>query len=138
MGGSGRGGHRTEDIRGQDCTVCNKGVARVVFFKARNRFFLGCSASTKEKPCRGPREWQSVGVPDELCKIPEAPSLPVAAKDEPKKERKRPVGEEHRGGGSEAEDQAKEARVKLIKEEQEKLFTIAASTSFALRFRSPR
>jgi len=47
MGWSGRGGHRTEDIRGQDCFMCNKGVAHVVFFKAQNRFFFGCSASTK-------------------------------------------------------------------------------------------
>ncbi len=118
MGGSGRGGHRTEDIRGQDCSVCCKGVAHVVFFKARNRFFFGCNASTVQTPCRGPKEWQSVDVPVELRKIPEAPPLPVVVKDEPKKERKRRVGDDHRDGESESEEEREEERVKWSKKSQ--------------------
>jgi hypothetical protein len=97
--------------------MCNKGVARVVFFKARNRFFFGCSASTKEVPCRGPKEWQSVDVPDELRKIPGAPPLPHAVKPDPERERKRPVSEVHQTGDSSSGDESERAEVKYIKEE---------------------
>jgi hypothetical protein len=117
MRGSAGRGHRTKDIRGEDCSSCGKGVARVAFFKARNRFFFGCSASTKEAPCRGSREWQSVDVPEELRKIPDAPPLPDAVKPDPERDRKRPVSEVRQTGESSSGDESERAEVKYIKEE---------------------
>ncbi len=43
-----------------------------MFWKQRNRFFFGCSASTAEKRCAGSKEWQSVDEPDELRVDPSA------------------------------------------------------------------
>ncbi len=60
---------RELDITGQPCDACAKGVAKVVHFvkeSGNDRFFFGCSASTKEAKCGGPRAWQSIRVPDEL------------------------------------------------------------------------
>lgn len=54
------------DITGQKCTQCNRGVACVVACKNKLRCFFGCSASTKEKPCPGPKKWQKVQVPPSL------------------------------------------------------------------------
>ncbi len=50
--------------------MCNTGKAHIVFWKARVRFFFGCDASTAEKPCSGPKTWQSIDVPDELRILP--------------------------------------------------------------------
>jgi hypothetical protein len=62
-------------MRGTPCTACNEGTARIVFWKQRKRFFFGCDASTAEKRCAGPKEWQSIDVPDELrVDSPGAPS----------------------------------------------------------------
>jgi hypothetical protein len=47
-------------------------VAHIVFWKQRNRFFFGCDTSTAEKRCVGPKEWQSIDVPDELRVNPSA------------------------------------------------------------------
>lgn len=54
------------DITGQKCTECRIGVACVVACKNKPRCFFGCSASTKEKPCPGPKKWQKVQVPPSL------------------------------------------------------------------------
>ncbi len=97
--------------------MCNKGVAHVVFFKARNRFFFGCSASTKEAPCRGPKEWQSVDIPAALRKIPDAPPLQHAVKPDPERARKRPVAEVLHTRDSSSGDEGEKAEVKYIKEE---------------------
>ncbi len=65
--------YRTElDIKGQKCTECRVGVARVVACKSKPRCFFGCSASTKEKPCPAPKRWQKVQVPPSLV-IPYEP-----------------------------------------------------------------
>ncbi len=45
-----------------------------MFFKARNRFFFGCFASTAENPCPGSKEWQSTDVPKDLRVIPSSAS----------------------------------------------------------------
>lgn len=97
--------------------MCHKGVARVVFWQAKKRFFFGCSASTKEAPCRGPRDWQSVDVPEELRKIPDAPPQPDAVKPDPERDRKRPVSEVRQTGESSSGDESERAEIKYIKEE---------------------
>ena len=60
---------RVLDITGQPCDACAKGVAKVVHFvkeSGNDRFFFGCSASTKDAKCSGPRAWQSIQVPANL------------------------------------------------------------------------
>ena len=60
---------RVLDITGQPCDACAKGVAKVVHFvkeSGNDRFFFGCSASTQDAKCSGPRAWQSIQVPDNL------------------------------------------------------------------------
>jgi hypothetical protein len=117
MSGSARRGHRTEDIRGQECTACYKGEARIVFYQARTRFFFGCSASTKEAPCRGPKEWQSVDVPEALRKIPGAPPSPVAAKLDREKTKKRDVSDVQRADGASSGEEEIKAEAKHVKQE---------------------
>jgi hypothetical protein len=45
--------------------------------------------------------------------------LPVVAKNEPKKERKRHVDDDQRDSEPELEGEGKEVRVKVVKEEQD-------------------
>lgn len=59
----------SNDIRGCKCYSCGKGVAKVVHFvkdSGEHRFFFGCSASTKEEPCKGPKPWMKVQVPENV------------------------------------------------------------------------
>lgn len=98
----------------KDCSVCCKGVAHVVFFKARSRFnFLGAAPARRMRHV--PDEWQSVDVPVELRKIPGAPPLLVIVMDEPNKERKQRVGNDRRDGESESDGEREEERVKVGK-----------------------
>ena len=63
--------HSTKDICGDPCDVCKVGRAHVVDIASRQRFFFGCDASTKDKPCKGSKSWQSVDVPQALRVLPE-------------------------------------------------------------------
>ncbi len=96
-------------------------MAHIVFFKERNRFFFGCDASTKEKPCRGPKEWQRVDVPDELRKIPdELRKIPDAAptvKTDPDKDRKRTAGEARQSKSASSGEEDVTVAVKHVKQE---------------------
>lgn len=62
--------HSLADITGHQCTSCNVGKAHVQYYVKKKHFYFGCSASTKEKPCRGPKEWQRIDVPHELRVLP--------------------------------------------------------------------
>ena len=48
-----------------------EGACRVLCEAQQIFFFFGCNASTKEKPCKGSQEWQSVDVPDALRVVPD-------------------------------------------------------------------
>ena len=63
--------HITKDIRGEACEVCKVGKAHVVYFARRKRFFFGCDASTKDKPCKGTKSWQAIDVPESLRIMPD-------------------------------------------------------------------
>ncbi len=63
--------HSTKDICGDLCDVCKVGRAHVVYIASRHRFFFGCNASTKDKPCKGSKSWQSIDVPQALRVLPE-------------------------------------------------------------------
>ena len=63
--------HSTKDIRGEACELCEVGRAHVVYFARRKRFFFGCDASTKDKPCEGSKSWQSIHVPNCLRIVPD-------------------------------------------------------------------
>ena len=41
-----------------------------MFFKARNRIFFRCDASTAEKPCPRSKKWQRIDAPEELRVVP--------------------------------------------------------------------
>ena len=43
----------------------------MVYIASRRRFFFGCDASTKDKPCKGSKSWQSIDVPQALRVLPE-------------------------------------------------------------------
>lgn len=59
------------NIVGEPCSVCKKGKARVVYWKERDRYFFGCDFSTEKDPCKGPKCWQRMQVPPELCNVVE-------------------------------------------------------------------
>ena len=118
MRGSGRGGHRKADIRGQPCTACNEGAAHIVFWKQRNRFFFGCDASTAEKRCAGPKEWQSIDVPDELRVDPRAAATADAPKTDVAVKRERSTGAAEASAHSESSDADAEASEKVVRRER--------------------
>jgi hypothetical protein len=97
--------------------VCNEGAARIVFWKLRNRFFFGCSASTAEKRCAGPKEWQSVDVPDELRVDPSAAPSADTLKSIVAGKREREAGEA--GASMECESSEEEVKTsdKAVKHE---------------------
>jgi hypothetical protein len=117
MRGSGRGGHRKADIRGQPCTACNEGVAHVVFWKQRNRFVFGCNASSAEKRCAGPKEWQSVDVPDDLRVDPSAASSAATSKGIAAGKREREAGDVGASAAAESSEEEAETSDKAVKRE---------------------
>jgi hypothetical protein len=117
MRGSGRGGHRKADIRGQPCTACNEGVAHVVFWKQRNRFVFGCNASSAEKRCAGPKEWQSVDVPDELRVDPSAAPSTDTSKGIAAGKREREAGDVGASAAAESSEEEAETSDKAVKRE---------------------
>jgi hypothetical protein len=117
MRGSGRGGHRKAGIRGQPCTACNEGVAHIVFWKQRNRFFFGCNASTAEKRCAGPKEWQSVDVPDELRVDPSVAPSADTSKNVAAGKRGREAGDVGASAAAESSEGEAETSDKAVKRE---------------------
>ncbi len=119
MRGCRAAGHRTVDIRGEGCTVCNVGKAHIVFRKQRTRFFFGCDASTAEKRCPGPKEWQSMDVPNELRVIPATDVKPDAISADLAGERKRPAPDDEGAGRGSRGEEGHEGREKHTKVKQE-------------------
>lgn len=91
-------GHKEIDLTSshngsaQPCDACGIGHAKVVYYKKNkisDRWFFGCSYSTEENPCKGPRTWNSIDVPSYLRTFPageggksETKKLPSGSKRE--------------------------------------------------------
>ncbi len=124
MRGSGRSGRRKADIRGQPCSVCNEGVAHIVFWKQRNRFFFGCDASTVEKRCTGPKEWQTIDVPDELRVDPSAAPRADTSKNVAAGKREREADEAGASAAAESIEGEAKTSDKAVKREHKLIFTL--------------
>ncbi len=90
---------RVLDIVGQPCDACDKnGVAKVIHFvqqSGKDRYFYGCSASTKDSKCAGSKAWQSIQVPEELKrKVLRDKGITKEQEIAKKKKKKRIVSEE--------------------------------------------
>ncbi len=88
-----------------------------MFWKQRNRFFFGCNASTAEKRCPGPKEWQSIDVPDDLRVDLRAAATADAPKTDMAVKRERSSGEAGVSAPSESSEAEAEASEKVAKRE---------------------
>lgn len=87
-------GHFEKDITGEVCAICNVGTAKVIYWEKRNRFFFGCSSSSKTNPCPGTKQWQSVDVPKELRNVPDWAVKSVGVVEDDRISKKRPIAAE--------------------------------------------
>ncbi len=106
--------------------MCSAGSAHIVFWKQRNRYFFGCNASTPDKRCPGPKEWQSIDVPDNLRVNPHAAVSTDAAGASGSAEarkRDREAGEDQASAGFDTSDREHEPNDKEAKRELKRELT---------------